>query len=71
MQIQFKAGEEARTLSGFMTIDRERLKALAPDVLVDMVAKDELECCYLHLASLRNFQSLAERLQAQSAVAKA
>jgi hypothetical protein len=71
MQIQFKAGEEARTLSGFMTIDRERLKALAPDVLADMVAKDELECCYLHLASLRNFQTLAERLQAQSAVAKA
>lgn len=71
MQIQFKAGEEARTLGGFMTIDRERLKALAPDVLADMVAKDELECCYLHLASLRNFQALADRLQAESAGAKA
>ncbi len=63
MQIQYKVGEEQRNLSGFLTIDRERLKGLAPDVLADMVAKDELECCYLHLSSLRHFQAAIDRLR--------
>jgi hypothetical protein len=64
MQAQFTfAGGEQRALSGFMVVDREKLKALAPDVVADMLAKDELECTFLHLASLRHFQDMLERVQ--------
>ena len=53
MQAQFNLNTgEQRTLSGFMTIDREKLKALSGDVLAEMARRDELECAYLHLASI-------------------
>ena len=62
MQAQFNLNTgEQRTLSGFMTIDREKLKALPGDVLADMARKDELECAYLHLASIRHFNGMLER----------
>ncbi|WP_025037949.1 SapC family protein [Bradyrhizobium sp. DOA9] len=62
MQAQFNLNTgEQRTLSGFMTIDREKLKALPGDVLADLAQKDELECAYLHLASLRHFRGMLER----------
>jgi hypothetical protein len=63
MQAQFTLpGGEQRSLSGFMAVDRAKLKALPADVLADMVAKDELECTYLHLASLRHFQDMLDRM---------
>ncbi|HEV7268079.1 MAG TPA: SapC family protein [Falsiroseomonas sp.] len=63
MQAQFTLpGGEQRSLSGFMAVDRAKLKALPADVLADMVAKDELECTYLHLASLRHFQDMLDRI---------
>ncbi|MBR0815177.1 SapC family protein [Bradyrhizobium diazoefficiens] len=62
MQAQFNLNTgEQRTLSGFMTIDREKLKGLSGDVLADLAQKDELECAYLHLASLRHFRGMLER----------
>jgi hypothetical protein len=61
MQVQFNLGDQQRSLGGFMTVDRERLKALPAEILADMVAKDELECCYLHLASMRHFQAMVDR----------
>jgi hypothetical protein len=62
MQAQFSLrGGEQRSLSGFMAVDRARLKALPAEVLAEMVAKDELECTYLHLASLRHFQDMLDR----------
>lgn len=62
MQARFTLGSgEQRSLSGFMVIDRARLKALPPDVVADMLARDELECSFLHLASLRHFGGMAER----------
>lgn len=62
MQAQFTLdGGEQRSLSGFMVVDRARLKALPADVVADMMAKDELECTFLHLASLRHFQDMLER----------
>jgi hypothetical protein len=62
MQAQFNLNTgEQRMLSGFMTIDREKLKALPGDTLADMARKDELECAYLHLASLRHFRGMLER----------
>jgi hypothetical protein len=62
MQAQFNLNTgEQRMLSGFMTIDREKLKGLSGEVLTDLARKDELECAYLHLASLRHFRGMLER----------
>lgn len=59
MQAQFTLeGGEQRSLSGFMVVDRARLKQLPPEVLADMLEKDELECTFLHLSSLRHFQDM-------------
>jgi hypothetical protein len=62
MQAQFNLSTgEQRSLSGFMTIDRDKLKALPGDELADLARKDELECAFLHLASLRHFRGMLER----------
>ncbi len=46
------------TLSGFMTINRDRLKAIPEAILKEMFATDELELCYVHLHSLQNVSRL-------------
>ena len=62
MQAQFTIrANEKRSLGGFMVVDRERLKGLKPDVLADMMARDELECIFLHLSSLRHFRDMVEK----------
>jgi len=62
MQAQFTLPNgEQRSLTGFQTVDREKLKALPADVVSTMLSNDELECTFLHLASLRHFGSVAER----------
>lgn len=62
MQAQFNlTSGEKRSLSGFMTVDREKLKALPSEDLATMFGNDELECTYLHLHSLRHFGSMLER----------
>ncbi len=72
MQAQFTlGGGEQRQLSGFMVVDRAKLKALAPEVLADLLAKDELECTFLHLASLRHFQAMLDRFRQHEAPAVA
>lgn len=64
MQAQFTLNTgEQRSLSGFMVVNREKLKALPADTVADLLAKDELECTFLHLASLRHFQDMLERFQ--------
>lgn len=60
-QITTPKGEKL-SLSGFMTVSRERLKALSGEALADLAKTDELELIYLHLHSMRNFQSMLERL---------
>lgn len=71
MQAQFTLpGGEQRSLSGFMAVDRAKLKALPADVLADMLAKDELECTFLHLASLRHFQDMLDRMPRTTSVAE-
>ncbi len=62
MQAQFTLPNgERRSLTGFMTVDREKLKALDSETLSQMMATDELECTFLHLASLRHFAEIAEK----------
>ena len=49
------------TLTGFMAINREKLKALSGDQLADLAKTDGLELAYIHLQSLRNFTSMANK----------
>jgi len=62
MEAQFTLPSgERRKLTGFKCIDREKLKAIGAEALETMFRTDELECTYLHLASMRHFTQLAER----------
>jgi len=70
MQAQVTLGADKRTsLSGFQTVSRERLKALAGDKLSELAKTDELELVYLHLQSLRNFAGFGERLASHTPAA--
>lgn len=53
---------EHLSLTGFMAIDRKKLKALSSEKLHDLAKADELEMIYLHLQSMRNFNSVRDRL---------
>ncbi|MEL7301264.1 MAG: SapC family protein [Pseudomonadota bacterium] len=62
MQAQFTLPDgERRSLTGFMTVDRDKLKTLEGDMLSTLMSTDELECIFLHLASLRHFGQVADR----------
>jgi hypothetical protein len=62
MQAQFslKSGQRM-TLAGFMTVNRERLKALSGDALARLATSGDLDLIYAHLHSQRNFTPTAER----------
>ncbi len=63
MQAQFNLADgEKRSLSGFQVVDREKLKALDPADLAQMMKTDELECTFLHLHSLRHFNDMVGRM---------
>ncbi len=62
MEAQFNMPSgERQSLSGFQTVDREKLKAISNEDLGKMLRTDELECIFLHLSSQRHFGSIAER----------
>jgi hypothetical protein len=72
MQAQFTLPSgERRSMTGFSTVDRDRLKALDPEVLRRMLKTDELECVFLHLASVRHFGAIADRSAAHPEAAGA
>jgi len=56
-------GEEI-SLGGFMGINREKLKALDSEKLMNLVKTDQMELIYAHLISLGNIDSLASKLKA-------
>ena len=63
MRAQFNLGSgQQRSLGGFKVVDRARLKALPPDELAGMCQRDELECLFLHLASLRHFKDMLAQM---------
>ena len=63
MQAQFTLADgEKMSLSGFMVVNRAKLKALADDKLGEMVRSDELELIHLHLNSMRNFNAVKDKL---------
>jgi hypothetical protein len=57
------------TLGGFMSVNRERLRALSGETLARFAALGELDLIYAHLHSQRNFTATAERVLGVMAVA--
>jgi hypothetical protein len=55
---------ERMSLSGFMIVDRNKIKALAPETLASLAKSDALELLYLHLYSMRNFAAISDRTAA-------
>ena len=63
MQAQFTmVTGEKMSLTGFMVVDRKKLKDLPGDVLAELAKTDQLELIYLHLQSMRNFNAIKDRL---------
>jgi hypothetical protein len=66
-QINLESGERI-SLTGFMVVDRAKLKALPAEKLAEMAKSDELELIYNHLHSMRHFAGMRERLAAAAPV---
>ena len=63
MRAQANLGSGERVfLTGFMAVNRDRLKALPADALAELAKTDALELLYLHLQSMRNFAGMMDRL---------
>ncbi|SFI39506.1 SapC family protein [Albimonas pacifica] len=62
-------GGQTPSLSGFMTVDRERLKKLPDETLLQLARSDELELIHAHLHSLANITPMAQRLAAAAPAA--
>jgi hypothetical protein len=60
-QVQLPSGERM-ALTGFSVIDRARLKTLSASVMAELVKSDEMELIYAHLASMRNFAGMKDRV---------
>lgn len=60
-QVSLPSGERL-SLTGFMAVERKKLKALSAEALADLAKTDALELIYLHLQSIRNFYSMRDRL---------
>jgi len=60
-QANLPSGERL-ALTGFMAVNRDKLKALPGDKLAELIKTDELELLFLHLQSMRNFSAMVERL---------
>lgn len=65
-QARFTTAEgKTGNLGGFLTIVRDRLKAIPESELREMFATDELELCYAHLHSLQNINRLGSQMQSK------
>lgn len=60
-QVSTPAGAKL-SLSGFMVVNRQRLRELAPEQLHSLAQTDGLELLYLHLYSMRNLNEVKDRL---------
>lgn len=54
--------DEKLTLTGFLAVNRDKLKAVAGDELAKLAQTDELELIYLHLHSMNNFNQMKDRI---------
>jgi hypothetical protein len=62
-QMTLESGERM-ALTGFMAVDRARLKTLTAERLAELARSDELELIYGHLQSLHNFAAMREHIGA-------
>lgn len=60
-QVTTPKGEKL-TLNGFLSVSREKLRALSGEALATLAKTDELELLYLQLHSMRNFNEVKDRL---------
>ncbi len=69
MTAKFKlpSGQKAQ-LTGFMAIDRDKLKALPGDKLAQLAKTGELELMYTHLQSMRNLGPMLARFKGDDSV---
>lgn len=67
-QITLPKGE-LLSLTGFMAVNRDKLKALPTETLVELLRTDALELIFAHLASLAHFEDLKDRLVASQPTA--
>jgi hypothetical protein len=65
-QMTLDSGERF-ALTGFMAVNRARLKTLSGEKLAELARMDELELVYAHLHSMRNFVAMRERFAAPAA----
>ena len=49
-------------LTGFMAVNREKIKELSGEQLSELAKMDALELLYVHIHSMNNFNSLLERI---------
>lgn len=72
MQAEFTLGTgQKMALSGFLVVNRTKLKALSGEVLADLAKSDALELIYLHLQSMRNFVAVKDKLVLSSTASAA
>jgi hypothetical protein len=64
-QFTLPSGEQ-RSLTGFMRVNRDRLKELTDEQIIALARSEELELIYIHLHSLRNLSGITERLSSSS-----
>jgi hypothetical protein len=69
-QVTLDSGERM-ALTGFMAVNRGRLKTLSGEKLAELARSDELELVYAHLNSMRNFAAMRERFGAGEGAKKA
>jgi len=68
MGAQYRTPDGERgSLSGFMAVNRDKLKALTGEQLEALIKTDELELIYLHLQSMRNFGAMVSRISGETA----
>ena len=60
-QVTTPQGEKL-SLNGFLSVSREKLRALDGEALASLAKTDELELLYLQLHSMRNFVEVKDRL---------
>jgi hypothetical protein len=60
-QVTTPQGEKL-SLSGFLSVSRQKLRALDAEALATLARTDELELLYLQLHSMRNFNEVKDRL---------
>lgn len=67
MSAQIKPAKGSNiVVTGFLTVNKRKLKALSSEQLQSLIKTDEMELIYLHLQSLRNLDRFAGKIENSS-----